>query len=82
MAEQSEQELVLDVEEQLRKDAKGEYKNKLKAQLKEHIQAVDKRLSSGAAPDEYKQLQTIKDALEAATKVTDEMWKLMHPKSR
>ena len=65
---------MLDLEEELEKDANGSCKKALTDQLAEHLSGVKAAMNSGLSPDEFSSMQKLKDALEAAMVVVENSW--------
>lgn len=69
----SESPVMTSLEEQLKQDSEGHYRQKLLDQLREQALRVGRTLNQGCRPEEYDRLQALKEALFCAETVIDEV---------
>jgi len=63
---------MLDIEQDLKNDATGEYKRSIIAKLKDTSVEVRNELGKGLVPDEYKKLSNLLLALESSVKIVEQ----------
>lgn len=69
---------MLQIEQNLRNDVSGMYKNELLDQFNQAASEVRYELNQGVAPDEYDKLNRFLQALEASCEVVEEFWEQTH----
>ena len=74
----TEQQLMLDLENEIKEDKDGTLKRRLREALSEQISAIDMHLRRGVVPDEYSRLNTIKQGLQSAEVVLERVWLYYH----
>ncbi len=77
MAEHNES-IVLDLEEQLVNDEKGQERDALRARFEEEKRLVDAKLRAGVSQETFAYLQTLKQGYGAALRMLDDIWRLAH----
>ena len=70
--------LTMDLEEKLKEDTNGEFKNNLQNTFNRQISEIDSELKKGAVPDEYVRLNTIKQGLQSAGIILERLWLYYH----
>jgi hypothetical protein len=70
--------VTLDLEKDLRKDLDGTYKKALINDFTQEIYNIKKTLQNGVKPDEYKTLNLLVNAFEAASVVVEGVWREIH----
>jgi type III secretion system YseE family protein len=69
---------MLQIEQNLRNDVSGMYKNELLDQFNQAASEVRYELNQGVSPDEYDKLNSFLQALEASCEVVEEFWEQTH----
>jgi hypothetical protein len=69
---------MLDLEERLREDRSGSFKNELITQLQAEERAVSGRVIRGLPPSEFHQATTWAAAIRAANLIVEKTWKAIH----
>lgn len=69
---------MLPIEQNLKNDVSGMYKNDLLDQLNQAASEVRTELNQGVSPDEYNKLNSFLQALEASCEVVEEFWEQAH----
>ncbi|MEZ5452175.1 MAG: EscE/YscE/SsaE family type III secretion system needle protein co-chaperone [Thiothrix sp.] len=69
---------MLTVEENLKKDLSGVYKNDLLDKFNQAASEVRSELNQGVSPDEYDKLNRFLQALEASCEVVEQVWTQAH----
>jgi hypothetical protein len=73
--------VTLDLENDLKNDVNGAYKKTLIDEFTQEAYRVKKTLQNGVKPDEYKQLNLLVNAFEAASVVIEGVWREIHSTS-
>ncbi|HIO91495.1 MAG TPA: EscE/YscE/SsaE family type III secretion system needle protein co-chaperone [Leucothrix mucor] len=63
---------MLDIEQDLKNDATGEYKKSIVTKLRDTSAEVRNELGQGLVPDEYKKLSGLLMALESSIKIVEQ----------
>lgn len=66
--------MVLQVEQNLKNDVSGIYKNELLEKFSQVASEVRVELNQGVEPDEYERLNRFLKALEASSEVVEQVW--------
>jgi len=66
--------MVLQVEQNLKNDVSGIYKNELLEKFSQVASEVRVELNQGVEPEEYEQLNRFLKALEASSEVVEQVW--------
>lgn len=66
--------MVLQVEQNLKNDVSGIYKNELLDKFSQVASEVRVELNQGVEPDEYERLNRFLKALEASSEVVEQVW--------
>ena len=69
---------ILEMEEQLKKDTDGTYRKQLLDQLSVSLGEIKNALDAGLAPDEFQAMNQLKDAVEDASTVVENVWNGLH----
>lgn len=69
---------MLPIEDNLRSDVYGIYKNDLLDQFNQAASQVRMELNQGVTPDEYNKLNSFLQALEACSEVVEAFWEQAH----
>lgn len=70
--------MMLQIEQALRNDISGMYKNELMDQFNQAASQVRFELNQGVSPEEYHKLNSFLQALEASCEVVEQFWKHTH----
>lgn len=70
--------VTLDLEKDLRNDVNGTYKKTLIDEFTQEAHRIKKTLHNGVKPDEYKKLNQLVNAFEAASVVVEGAWREIH----
>lgn len=66
--------MVLQLEQNLKNDVAGIYKNEILEQFSQASSEVRVELNQGVEPGEYEKLNRLLKALEASTEVVEQVW--------
>lgn len=69
---------MLQIEQNLKNDVSGMYKNELLDKFNQAASDVRSELNQGVSPDEYEKLNSFLQALEASCEVVDQFWTQTH----
>ncbi|MBO0614427.1 EscE/YscE/SsaE family type III secretion system needle protein co-chaperone [Thiothrix fructosivorans] len=70
--------MMLQIEQNLRNDVSGMYKNELLDKFNQAASEVRSELNQGVSPDEYDKLNRFLQALDASCEVVEEFWSQTH----
>lgn len=70
--------MMLQIEQNLKNDVSGMYKNELLDKFNQAASQVRSELNQGVSPDEYEKLNSFLLALEASCEVVDQFWVQTH----
>lgn len=70
--------MMLQIEQNLRNDVSGLYKNELLDKFNQAASQARFELNQGVSPDEYEKLNSFLQALEASCEVVDQFWVQVH----
>ena len=70
--------MMLQIEQALRNDISGMYKNELMDQFNQAASQVRFELNQGVSPEEYHKLNSFLQASEASCEVVEQFWKQTH----
>lgn len=70
--------VTLDLEKDLRNDVNGTYKKTLIDEFTQEAYQIKKTLQNGVKPDDYKKLNQLVNAFEAASVVVEGVWRQIH----
>lgn len=70
---------LLDLEDKLRQDEEGRYKNSLLDELEEHDRALKRMIDRGVTAPEFERLNKTREAVEAARSAVTKLWQFHHP---
>ena len=70
--------MMLQLEQSLRNDVSGMYKNELLDKFNQTASQVRFELNQGVSPDEYHKLNSFLQALEASCEVVEQVWEQVH----
>lgn len=70
--------MMLKIEQNLRNDVSGIYKNELVGKFNHAASQVRFELNQGVSPDEYNKLNSFLQALEASSEVVEQFWAQTH----
>ena len=68
----------LDIEVALKEDKTGEYKKVLLGEILEEATSIKNQLNKGVSQEEYRQLDALLKATEAAGEVVEQVWQQAH----
>lgn len=66
--------MVLQLEQNLKNDVSGIYKNEILGQFSQAASEVRVELNQGVEPAQYEKLNRLLKALEASTEVVEQVW--------
>jgi type III secretion system YseE family protein len=69
---------LLDMEERLKADTEGVYLKEILERLSLSSDRLKKSLDQGLPPDEFQAINTLKDAVEDASRVVKSVWESIH----
>ena len=70
--------MMLQLEQNLRNDTSGMYKNELLDKFNQTASQIRFELNQGVSPDEYNKLNSFLQALEASCEVVEQVWEQVH----
>lgn len=70
---------LLDMEKALQDDENGDHCKQLDQSLNDYGQQLKRRLDQGLPPDEYAATERLFQAVDAARRTVNTVWKGMHP---
>lgn len=74
MANEAAEQIVMDIEADLKEDPEGSLKSSVAAGIDAQLAEIDAKLKKGVPPAEYERLKTLKSGLASASLVLNRTW--------